>query len=51
MVKQLNGVYKVKSPDLKALLRRGATMIRGWIGFRAEHVLAGEEQGRGPVGE
>lgn len=39
MVKQLNGVYKVKSPDLKLLYDRAQTMIRQLEWFRAEHVL------------
>jgi ribonuclease HI len=39
MVKQLNGVYKVKSPDLKALYDEAQTMIRRLDWFRAEHVL------------
>jgi ribonuclease HI len=39
MVKQLNGEYKVKSPDLKLLYDRAQTMIRQLDWFRAEHVL------------
>jgi len=39
MVKQLNGVYKVKSPDLKAFYDEAQTMIRRLDWFRAEHVL------------
>jgi ribonuclease HI len=39
MVRQLNGVYKVKSPDLKALYDEAQTMIRRLDWFRAEHVL------------
>jgi ribonuclease HI len=39
MVKQLNGVYKVKSPDLKLLYDQAQTMIRRLDWFRAEHVL------------
>jgi len=39
MVKQLNGVYKVKSPDLKALYDEAQAMIRRLDWFRAEHVL------------
>jgi ribonuclease HI len=39
MVKQLNGVYKVKSPDLKVLYDEAQTMIRRLDWFRAEHVL------------
>src|SRR5450432_2117327 len=39
MVKQLNGVYKVKSPDLKTLYDQAQTMIRRLDWFRAEHVL------------
>ena len=39
MVKQLNGQYKVKSPDLKLLYDRAQTMIRQLTWFRAEHVL------------
>lgn len=39
MVKQLNGVYKVKSPDLKTLYDQAQTMIRQLDWFRAEHVL------------
>ena len=39
MVKQLNGQYKVKSPDLKTLYDQAQTMIRRLDWFRAEHVL------------
>ena len=39
MVKQLNGVYKVKSPELKVLYDQAQTMIRRLDWFRAEHVL------------
>jgi ribonuclease HI len=39
MVKQLNGEYKVKSPDLKVLYDRAQSMIRQLAWFRAEHVL------------
>ena len=39
MVKQLNGQYKVKSPDLKTLYDEAQTMIRRLDWFRAEHVL------------
>jgi len=39
MVKQLNGVYKVKSPDLRALYDEAQAMIRRLDWFRAEHVL------------
>ena len=39
MVKQLNGEYKLKSPDLKVLYDRAQTMIRQLAWFRAEHVL------------
>ncbi len=39
MVKQLNGEYKVKSPELKLLYDRAQTMIRQLDWFRAEHVL------------
>jgi ribonuclease HI len=39
MVKQLNGEYKVKSPELKLLYDRAQTMIRQFDWFRAEHVL------------
>jgi len=39
MVKQLNGVYKVKSPDLKALYDEAQTIVRRLDWFRAEHVL------------
>ena len=39
MVKQLNGVYKVKSPDLKVLYDQAQIMIRRLDWFRAEHVL------------
>ncbi len=39
MVKQLNGIYKVKSPDLKALYDEAQAMIRRLDWFRAEHVL------------
>jgi len=39
MVKQLNGVYKVKSPDLKTLYDQAQPMIRRLEWFRAEHVL------------
>jgi len=39
MVKQLNGEYKVKSPELKLLYDRAQTVIRKLDWFRAEHVL------------
>ena len=39
MVKQLNGEYKVKSPELKLLYDRAHIMIRQLEWFRAEHVL------------
>ncbi len=39
MVRQLNGQYKVKSPDLKLLYDEAQTMIRRLEWFRAEHVL------------
>jgi ribonuclease HI len=39
MVKQLNGEYKVKSPELKLLYDRAQAMIRQLEWFRAEHVL------------
>ena len=39
MVKQLNGIYKVKSPDLKLLYDEARKRINHLQWFRAEHVL------------
>lgn len=39
MVKQLNGVYKVKSPELKVLYDEARKRINHLQWFRAEHVL------------
>ena len=39
MVKQLNGIYKVKSPDLKILYDEARKRINHLQWFRAEHVL------------
>ena len=39
MVKQLNGIYKVKSPELKVLYDEARKRINHLQWFRAEHVL------------
>ena len=39
MVKQLNGIYKVKSPELKVLYDEARKSINHLQWFRAEHVL------------
>ena len=44
MVKQLNGEYKVKSPDLRTLYDQAQTMIRRLDWFRAEHVLRAKNE-------
>jgi ribonuclease HI len=44
MVKQMRGLYKVKSEDLRPLYERAAKMARGFESFRIEHVY--REQNR-----
>ena len=39
MVKQMNGVYKVRSPELKELYDRARTMTRKLEYFKISHVL------------
>ncbi len=39
MVKQINGIYKVKSPELKLLYDEARKRINHLAWFRAEHVL------------
>ena len=39
MVRQINGIYKVKSPDLKELYDKARQKINQLEWFRAEHVL------------
>ena len=39
MVRQINGIYKVKSPDLKELYEKARQKINQLEWFRAEHVL------------
>jgi ribonuclease HI len=44
MVKQMRGLYKVKSEDLRPLYERAAKMAKGFESFRIEHVY--REQNR-----
>ena len=44
MVKQLNGIYKVKSPELKVLYDKARQMVNHLEWFRAEHVLRGKNK-------
>lgn len=44
MVKQMRGLYKVKSQDLRPLYERAAKMAKGFESFRIEHVY--REQNR-----
>ncbi len=39
LVKQMNGDYKVKSPDLKELYDRARTLVRKLDSFQVRHVL------------
>ncbi len=38
MVKQVNGLYRVKSEDLRPLYDRAMTTLRGFNSFKVEHV-------------
>lgn len=42
MVKQINGVYKVKSEDLRPLFERAKELIRGFKSFKIAHVYREE---------
>ena len=39
MVKQINGVYQVKSPDLKPLYNRAASLIKLFSSVKLSHVM------------
>jgi ribonuclease HI len=39
MVKQMNGIYKVRSPELKELYKQARTLARKLEHFRISHVL------------
>lgn len=38
LVKQINGIYKVKNEGLKPLFRRALALLRGFKSFRVSHV-------------
>jgi ribonuclease HI len=44
MVKQMNGQYRVSSPDLKPLYERARSLVRQLDQFAIEHVLRGKNQ-------
>jgi len=44
LVKQMNGIYKVKSPDLRPLYEEARTLSRRLEHFRIRHVLRGENK-------
>src|ERR1051325_2336805 len=44
MVKQMTGIYKVKSPELKELYDRARTMVRKLERFEIKHVLRAQNK-------
>ena len=44
MVRQMTGVYKVNSPDLKPLYEKARSLVRKLDKFAIEHVLRGKNQ-------
>ncbi len=42
MVKQLTGVYRVKSPELKPLYEKARALLEGFAGFEIKHVYREE---------
>jgi ribonuclease HI len=41
MVKQMKGIYKVKSPDLRPLWEEARVLVKKLVEFRIEHTLRG----------